>query len=56
MSCPICGEDAAEATRPFCSVRCADIDLARWIRGDYAIPGNDGDAGDEITDTAPPEH
>jgi endogenous inhibitor of DNA gyrase (YacG/DUF329 family) len=37
--CPICGKAAAEDARPFCSRRCADIDLGRWLKGDYAIPG-----------------
>jgi endogenous inhibitor of DNA gyrase (YacG/DUF329 family) len=36
--CPICGKPTVEAYRPFCSKRCADVDLARWLRGDYAIP------------------
>ncbi len=36
--CPICGKPEAEAYRPFCSKRCADIDLAHWLRGDYRIP------------------
>lgn len=39
MSCPICGKPAAGGYRPFCSRRCADLDLARWLRGDYRIPG-----------------
>lgn len=37
--CPICGKPADPKLRPFCSKRCGDIDLARWLRGDYAIPG-----------------
>ncbi len=37
-ACPICGKAAAEAYRPFCSKRCADIDLNRWLSGVYAIP------------------
>ncbi|HEY0107325.1 MAG TPA: DNA gyrase inhibitor YacG [Rhizomicrobium sp.] len=37
--CPICGKPRDAAFRPFCSKRCADIDLARWLRGEYAIPG-----------------
>ena len=37
--CPICGKPAAEPHLPFCSRRCADIDLGRWLKGDYAIPG-----------------
>lgn len=39
MACPICGKERSEAYRPFCSRRCADVDLARWLRGDYVIPG-----------------
>jgi uncharacterized protein len=37
--CPICGKPAAEDHRPFCSRRCADIDLGRWLGGRYAVPG-----------------
>lgn len=40
MSCPICGKDTVQAYRPFCSRRCADLDLARWLGGGYAIPGD----------------
>ncbi|MCV2446915.1 DNA gyrase inhibitor YacG [Paracoccus sp. DMF] len=39
MKCPICGKPISERYRPFCSRRCADVDLARWFRGDYRIPG-----------------
>ena len=44
--CPICGKPAAGATRPFCSPRCRDVDLNRWLSGRYVIPGKDeeGDA------------
>ncbi|ATX66427.1 DNA gyrase inhibitor YacG [Roseinatronobacter bogoriensis] len=38
MKCPICKKPADPAYRPFCSRRCADVDLARWFREDYAIP------------------
>lgn len=38
-ACPICGRPASPEFRPFCSKRCADVDLARWLRGDYVIPG-----------------
>jgi endogenous inhibitor of DNA gyrase (YacG/DUF329 family) len=34
------------AYRPFCSARCRDVDLARWLGGGYAIPGGH-EAGDE---------
>ena len=37
--CPICGKPAAEMSKPFCSRRCADVDLGRWLKGGYAIPG-----------------
>lgn len=43
MSCPICGSPTSRAYRPFCSRRCADIDLARWMKGDYAVPSQDPD-------------
>jgi len=38
MNCPICRKPAFVPYRPFCSRRCADIDLARWLREDYTIP------------------
>jgi uncharacterized protein len=43
LKCPICGKVAVEAYKPFCSKRCADIDLARWFTGSYAIAGRDDD-------------
>ena len=39
--CPICGKPAADATRPFCSPRCRDVDLNRWFSGRYVIPAKD---------------
>ncbi|MCI0465982.1 MAG: DNA gyrase inhibitor YacG [Beijerinckiaceae bacterium] len=39
--CSICGKPAAHAFRPFCSKRCADIDLHRWLGGIYAVPAAD---------------
>ncbi|MGQ3674532.1 DNA gyrase inhibitor YacG [Xanthobacter sp. TB0139] len=36
--CPICGKPGVHAYRPFCSKRCADVDLNRWLSGSYAIP------------------
>ncbi len=44
--CPICGRPAAEATRPFCSPRCRDVDLNRWLSGSYVIPASEGDQDD----------
>jgi endogenous inhibitor of DNA gyrase (YacG/DUF329 family) len=39
--CPICKKPTDEHYRPFCSKRCADIDLARWLSGAYAIPADE---------------
>jgi hypothetical protein len=36
--CPICGKPAAQQSRPFCSKRCADVDLNRWLSGVYTVP------------------
>jgi endogenous inhibitor of DNA gyrase (YacG/DUF329 family) len=36
--CPICGKPTLHRFRPFCSKRCADIDLHRWLSGRYAVP------------------
>lgn len=47
--CPTCGAPATEDSRPFCSKRCADVDLGRWFRGAYAIPAVDS-ADDSIVD------
>jgi hypothetical protein len=44
--CPICRKAAVEAFRPFCSKRCADVDLQRWFTGAYAIPGAQSDEDD----------
>jgi endogenous inhibitor of DNA gyrase (YacG/DUF329 family) len=41
--CPICGKPAVETYRPFCSKRCADIDLNRWLSGVYAVPSEETD-------------
>jgi uncharacterized protein len=49
--CPICGKPASEKSYPFCSRRCANVDLNRWLSGSYAIPAaeeepaTDEDAG-----------
>ena len=43
MACPICSAPGDPAFRPFCSKRCADLDLARWLSGAYAIPSDEPD-------------
>ena len=45
--CPICGKPAVERLRPFCSERCADIDLGRWLKGGYVIPGEPVEEAEE---------
>jgi endogenous inhibitor of DNA gyrase (YacG/DUF329 family) len=41
--CPICGRPAAGDTRPFCSVRCKEVDLHRWLSGGYVIATTNDD-------------
>lgn len=48
MPCPICEKPTETAFRPFCSKRCADIDLAKWFSGSYAIPADDPEDLDEL--------
>ncbi len=48
MACPICKRNADEKLRPFCSKRCADIDLAKWFSGSYGIASNDPEDFDEL--------
>ncbi|MGI1664213.1 DNA gyrase inhibitor YacG [Palleronia sp. KMU-117] len=59
MSCPICSKPATKAYRPFCSRRCADVDLGRWLTGGYAVPGDpvevDDQSGGDDGET-PPKH
>ncbi len=43
MNCPICSRETDPKYRPFCSRRCADIDLGKWLTGSYAIPSEDPD-------------
>ena len=40
-ACPICGRPRIEKYNPFCSRRCADVDLYRWLNGKYAIPSDE---------------
>ncbi|MCB1386597.1 MAG: DNA gyrase inhibitor YacG [Nitratireductor sp.] len=42
VDCPNCGKPSSRADYPFCSRRCADVDLNRWFSGAYAIPAKDG--------------
>jgi len=45
--CPICGKPSMRETYPFCSERCRDRDLHRWLSGTYAIPVVEEDGADD---------
>jgi endogenous inhibitor of DNA gyrase (YacG/DUF329 family) len=45
--CPICGKPADAVLRPFCSKRCADVDLHRWLAGVYVVPVTPDEEEDE---------
>jgi len=47
VSCPICDRETDPKYRPFCSRRCADVDLGRWLTGGYAIPAEEPEDRDE---------
>lgn len=48
--CPVCGKEQTGEYRPFCSRRCADVDLNRWLSGGYVIQGADEeDDGDGVS-------
>ena len=44
--CPTCGAAAVDKYRPFCSARCADIDLGRWLKEGYRIATDEEPADD----------
>ena len=52
MSCPICAKETVARYRPFCSRRCADVDLGRWMTGAYALPAHEEEPDEEAD--APP--
>jgi uncharacterized protein len=53
--CPLCGKPAEAAFKPFCSKRCADIDLNRWLSGVYAVPvkEDEDEDGERVPDHDP---
>jgi len=50
-TCPICRKPAVDGLRPFCSRRCADVDLGRWLTDQYRLPV----APEEAEEEPPPE-
>ena len=51
--CPICGKPGEQMFRPFCSRRCADVDLHRWLSGAYAVAAVETDELPEEKDKEP---
>lgn len=54
--CPICSKDTVEAFKPFCSGRCADVDLHRWLGEAYRVPASENEAAEGLEaedDTVP---
>ena len=46
-ACPVCGKPGTADYRPFCSKRCADIDLGRWLKESYRVETDEGPGEDE---------
>jgi hypothetical protein len=57
--CPVCGKPPDEAYRPFCSRRCADVDLQRWLAGIHRVSGDEqadeDEAAEDRISSDPPE-
>jgi endogenous inhibitor of DNA gyrase (YacG/DUF329 family) len=51
--CAICGKPVEAAFRPFCSARCKQVDLNRWLTESYRVPVQSAD--EEEDETARPE-
>lgn len=47
-SCVICGKPVVARYRPFCSTRCADLDLGRWLTESYRLPTNESPEDDGL--------
>ena len=53
IPCPICGKPTEQSWRPFCSKRCADVDLHRWLGEVYCLPAEENaDEADSLPDAA----
>jgi endogenous inhibitor of DNA gyrase (YacG/DUF329 family) len=50
--CPVCGKPADAKYQPFCTKRCADIDLGRWLKEGYRVPTDEAPGDD---DDGPPQ-
>jgi endogenous inhibitor of DNA gyrase (YacG/DUF329 family) len=54
-TCPICGKVADARWRPFCSNRCADVDLNRWLSGVYTVPVSEEESESRPEEPQPPD-
>lgn len=52
MICPICDKETDAEYRPFCSKRCADVDLGKWLKGSYRVPSDELEDLDQDTEEA----
>ena len=50
LTCPLCGKTAQDKYRPFCSSRCANLDLGNWLNADYRVSVIEDDDLDDIED------
>ncbi|MCY4445464.1 MAG: DNA gyrase inhibitor YacG [Rhodobacteraceae bacterium] len=50
MKCPVCQQDSTLKYQPFCSKRCADIDLNRWFNGEYIIPSEKNENNETLNE------
>ena len=55
MSCPYCGKTTDPLFRPFCSKRCKELDLSRWLNEDYRVPVVEDDPLDDEEDAENPK-
>jgi endogenous inhibitor of DNA gyrase (YacG/DUF329 family) len=51
--CAICGKPQVAEFTPFCSKRCSDVDLGRWLKGNYVVPGRDVDESERPASQSP---
>lgn len=56
IPCPICGKPVHADFKPFCSKRCADVDLNRWLSERYVVSGADDESTDVPEEETPPRH
>ncbi len=56
MTCPVCQKPTEKPYRPFCSRRCADVDLGRWLNGSYAIPMEEEPEEMQVSDAPEARH